>query len=108
MSQGFEYILYCRKSSDETSDLQKQSIPDQIRACVEYAKKENLSIAKKPSNFADFESELEIYKEDNDSEIANRRIYQSTRDLYIIKEQESGKIPYKRPKWRRLVKLIEQ
>lgn len=108
MTHAFEYILYCRKSSDETSDLQKQSIPDQIKACVEYAKKENLTIAKKPSNFRDFESETDLYKEDNDTEITNRRIYQSTRDLFIIKEQESWKEPYKRPKWRRLVKLIDQ
>ena len=35
-----EYVIYCRNYSDESSDNQKQSIPDQIRACIEYAKRE--------------------------------------------------------------------
>jgi DNA invertase Pin-like site-specific DNA recombinase len=35
-----EYVIYCRKSTDETSELQKQSIPDQIRICLDYANKE--------------------------------------------------------------------
>ena len=34
------YIIYCRKSTDETSDYQKSSIPDQIKKCVYYAKNE--------------------------------------------------------------------
>jgi len=46
-----EYVIYCRKSSDESSDNQKQSIPDQIQKCLEYAKREELTIKKKPKNF---------------------------------------------------------
>jgi len=38
--KNIEYVIYCRKSTDESSDNQKQSIPDQIKTCIEYAKKE--------------------------------------------------------------------
>ena len=100
------FILYCRKSTDESSEQQKQSIPDQIRACMEYAKRENINIMQKPSDFTIFESEMDIYKEDHDSELLNRKIYRETRDLFIVKEQETGKVPYKRKKWRKVIEMI--
>lgn len=34
-----EYIVYCRKSTDENTDRQIQSIPDQIKECMEFAEK---------------------------------------------------------------------
>jgi len=103
-----EYIIYCRKSTDEKSELQKQSIPDQIRACIDYAKREWLKIKEKPKDFSLFESDYELHKEDNEPDILNRRTYQETRNLFIIKEQETWKIPWKRVKWRNLIKLIKK
>lgn len=103
-----DYVIYCRKSTDESSDNQKQSIPDQIRACKEYADREWLSIMSKPKDFSLFESESEIYKEDNEQDLMNRRVFQDTRNLFIIKEQETWKIPYKRSKWRNLIKMIHK
>lgn len=103
-----QYIIYCRKSTDETSEHQKQSIPDQIKACIDYAEREGLIIAKKPENFQDFETENDINREDTEADIESRRVYQSTRDLFIIKEQETGKIPYKRKKWRKLIERIKK
>jgi hypothetical protein len=55
-----------------------------------------------------FEKETEIMAEDTDPEITNKRIFQSTRHLFIIKEQESAKRPHERPKWGRLIKMIEK
>lgn len=107
-SSVIEYVVYCRKSSDESSDHQKQSIPDQIKACIDYAKREGLTIAKKPKNFDDFQSEMELFKEENESDLESRRIYQNTAGLFIIKEQETGKIPYKRRKWRKLIEMISK
>lgn len=101
-----EYVIYCRKSTDESTDNQKQSIPDQLRACMSYVQKEWLTIKKKPSDFSLFESEKEIFKEENEEDINNRRIFQETKDLFIIKEQETGKIPWKRKKWTELIKMI--
>ncbi len=105
---SLEYVIYCRKSTDESSDHQKQSIPDQIQACIDYAKREGLTIAKKPKNFEDFQNEMELYKEENESDIESRRIYRDTAWLFIIKEQETAKIPYKRKKWRKLMEMISK
>lgn len=105
---NIEYVIYCRKSTDESSDNQKQSIPDQIKACIDYAKREELNIKKKPKDFSLFESEYELEKEDNEVDIINRRIFHDTRKYFIIKEQETGKIPWKRPKWNKLIKMIKK
>ncbi len=105
--EPIEYVIYCRKSTDETSEHQKQSIPDQIKACINYAEKEWLIIKKKPTDFSMFESELELHKEDAETDITNRRIYQQYRWLYIIKEQKTAKLPDKRKKWSFLMNLIK-
>jgi len=103
-----DYVIYCRKSTDESSGMQTQSIPDQIRKCVEYAENNGLSVANKPQDFLDFESEIEIKRENTDSDIENRRTYQETRNLYIIKEQCTAKTPWARKKRNKLIKLINK
>ena len=50
--KNIEYVIYCRKSTDEKSGQQTQSIPDQIKRCMEYAKNNGLIIKQKPSNFS--------------------------------------------------------
>jgi DNA invertase Pin-like site-specific DNA recombinase len=50
-----EYVIYCRKSTDESSNKQTQSIPDQIKRCIEFAEQNGLKIKEKPSDFSDFE-----------------------------------------------------
>ncbi len=103
-----EYVIYCRKSTDESSDKQVASIPRQIRKCIKFAKREGLTIKKKPKKFSDFESEKEILEEDNFSDLDDRKTYLDTRSLYIIKEQQSGKVPFKRKKWKKLCQLIQK
>jgi DNA invertase Pin-like site-specific DNA recombinase len=103
-----EYVVYCRKSTDENSGKQTQSIPDQIKRCIEYANNNGFTIKQKPSNFSDFETERELFEENTDKELQNRQIYQETRHLFIVKEQQSGKAPYIRPKRRKLIKMIEK
>jgi len=85
-----EYVIYVRKSTDESSGQQTQSIPDQINKCVRYAEQNDLVIRTKPKDF-EFETEGDIIKEDNDPE--NSDIFKQTRGLYIIKEQQSAKVP---------------
>lgn len=62
----------------------------------------------KPKDFLDFENEYEIERENNDSDLQNRKIFLETRNLFIIKEQETWKIPGKRKKWNNLMKLIKK
>ncbi len=106
--ENLEYVIYCRKSTDENSEHQKQSIPDQIRFCIEYAKNQGLRIAEKPAEFAEFETEIELNKEKNETDISNRRILEETRHLFIVKEQETWKIPYARKKWRKIIEMIKK
>ncbi len=103
-----EYVLYCRKSSDDGSGKQEQSIPDQIDRCIKRAKENGVTIAKKPEIFSDFETEAELLAEDNDSDIKNRKICQESRNLFIIKESQSAKVPWKRPKRKKLIQYIKQ
>lgn len=107
MEEKIEYIIYCRKSTDEKSEHQKQSIPDQIKICMDYAKREWLQIMEKPKDFSNFENEEDIKNEDNETDLQNRKIFLETRNLFIIKEQETWKIPWKRKKWNKLIKLIK-
>ncbi len=100
-----DYIIYVRKSTDEKSWRQSQSIPDQIVACVNYANDRGFKIRKKPSNF-EFETWEEIERENHDPDTRNVEIYKETRDLYIIKEQKSAKEPGNREKWKLLIKKI--
>ena len=107
-TSNIEYVIYCRKSSDESSDNQKQSIPDQIRACIDYANREWLKIKEKPEDFSMFESEAEIEKENKEPDILNNRTYQETRHLFIIKEEKTWKIPWAREKWKNLIRLVKK
>lgn len=107
MYEQIEYAIYVRKSTEDNSwERQAQSIPDQIRTCVKYAKEHDLLLKEKPADF-EFEDEKEIQIEDNDREIEHRKIYQETRKYYIIKERMSAKEPG-RPKWNKLIKKIQK
>jgi len=103
-----EYIIYVRKSTDEHSEHQKQSIPDQIIKCIQYTENNWLIIASKPSNFSDFETENDIKLEKNEKDEINREIYKKYSNLFIVRERESAKEPYKRPKWRKIIKWINE
>ena len=58
---------------------QAQSIPDQIKACMDYAKRENLTVKTKPADFP-FETETELRNEDNDKDPIQKAIYQRYRN----------------------------
>ncbi len=102
-----EYVIYVRKSTEDTSgERQAQSIADQIERCVNYAKENNLVLKMKPSKF-EFETQEELELEDKDKDAKNRRIYQETRQYYIIKERMSGST-LGRPKWNKLIEKIRK
>lgn len=102
--ENIEYVIYCRKSTDESSWKQTQSIPDQITRCIEHANRKGLRIRKKPTNFI-FEDEKEIKKENSSK---HSQIYKETRNLYIVKEQKSAKEPWIRYKRNSLIQLVEK
>ncbi len=42
--EDIKYVIYCRKSREEGSDGQKQSLLDQLKVCLDYARQKNISI----------------------------------------------------------------
>jgi len=108
ITEWINYIIYVRKSTDEHSEHQKQSIPDQIIKCIQYAENNWLLIASKPSNFSDFETENDIKLEENEKDEINKEIYKKYSNFFIVRERESAKEPYKRPKWRKIIKWINE
>lgn len=107
IEEEIEYIVYVRKSTDDTSWKQLQSIPDQIEACIKYARNNWFKIKEKPENF-EFETSQEIEREDTLFSPANTEIYQKTRHFYIVKEEHTAKIPRKRPKRWKIIKMVNQ
>lgn len=102
-----EYVIYCRKSTDEASGKQTQSIPDQIEKCLQYAQSLNLDIKEKPAK-PRFELSDDLIVEDMTSDLHNRKIYQESRKYYIIKEQKTAKEPWARWKWKKLIDLVRR
>ncbi len=88
-----EYIIYCRKSTDESADRQVQSIPDQMKECMEFAEKNGYIVSKKPKDFSFFETPDEIKKQNEDESAYSREIYKKYRSLFIVKEQKTAKEP---------------
>ena len=110
MSVVKEYVIYVRKSTENnTWERQAQSIPDQIKRCVEFAEanKETMRLKLKPEDFSEFETEEELRIEDNDKIEANRKIYQETRKYYIVKERQSAHELW-RPKRNKLINKIKK
>ena len=110
MSDVKEYAIYVRKSTENnTWERQAQSIPDQIKRCVEFveANKDTMRLKLKPEDFSEFETEEELKIEDNDKIEANRKIYQATRKYYIIKERQSAHELW-RPRWNKLINKIKK
>ena len=108
-----EYVIYARKSTDDDVN-QKQSIPDQIRACINYVERnrekwgKQITIMKKNELFDKyFKDDLGDIKEARKLHISDQRFYEEVDDLFIIKESASAKNPG-RPKWDALIKLVEK
>lgn len=103
-----KYIIYVRRSSDLLSWKQVASIPDQIQHCLEYAETQWFEIEPRPQDFSDFETEEERVREDSDPNLADRRIYQSVRNLFVVKESYTWETPGKRKKRNKIIQMIKK
>jgi hypothetical protein len=84
-----EYIIYCRKSTEESTDKQTQSIPDQIRYCMDYAEKNHLKLKARPKDFSMFETPLETAKMDSCEVLSDREQYKRAKPYFVVKEEKS-------------------
>lgn len=110
---NLEYIIYVRKSSEESTGKQVQSIYDQIRICLKFAENNNIKVRKKDwlyDVFNKIEKEQFIKSRKKEKKIKKEDIEleEQIKDLFIIKESKSAKIPWLRLKWTELINLVKK
>ena len=107
--EKIEYVIYDRRSSDEWSWNQVQSIPDQIKICMEYADNpsNNIKLMERNTDYYKlFFNENEEKKEELEADLIGKDILQKSKKYFIIKESHSAKEPWQRPKRNNLIQLI--
>lgn len=106
--KNVEYAIYVRKSTEESSNKQVQSIPTQIIACLKYAENSGLKIMEMPEKHREFfESSKGRTTDASEENTIYKELMENNKHLFIISEQETGKEPYKRKKWRKLIELVK-
>ncbi len=103
-----EYVIYCRKSSEESWTWQQQSILDQLNACIEFANGKWLRLTERNDIF-------KTYFDDNS--FSTRRSKQTNKyeldilskaeNVFYIVEEKSAKEPNNREKRNKLIKLVK-
>lgn len=100
-----EYAIYVRKSSDEKTWKQVQSIPDQVMSCLSYAKGKDLKLKKRDHLFTPFQDKKSTRNMDDP-------MYAETREeiekYFIVTEDRSARTAWNRPKWADLVRLVKK
>lgn len=105
INEAVEFIIYCRRSSDESQSKQVQSIPRQINDCLRYIESNNFKIKNKPNDFTDFENEVEGLDWESEE---YKNVSVDAKKMYIVRESYSAKRPWKRKKWRKIISLIKK
>ena len=99
------FVIYARMSSDESADKQMASIPQQIEKCFECHKREGIPLALRPRSTELDEKTLEEIEKDNMANPSKARELKAFYAQYwVITERHSAKTPFKRMKWREIVK----
>ncbi len=103
------FVIYARKSTEESTDKQKASIPQQIEKCFEYVHKEHVVLAVRPKDCPIEQKTIDEILEDNraNSKHANELIAFYT-EYWVITERDSAKTAFERPQWRNTIKLVTE
>lgn len=106
-----EYVIYARKSTEDAW-RQAQSIPDQVRICIDFAKNNWIKIK-------EIDSLYNWFKKIDENENTNLAIKwklkskldekdeNDNKNLFIIRESKTWKIPWVREKWNELIRLVK-
>lgn len=109
IKEELKYVIYCRKSKEESNDGQKQSLLDQLRTCLDYAQQKNLRVAfhnDLTDNFFRDDSYQRRISECSGS--YEQSILERAKGLFYIVEQKSAKTPNNRPMRNKLIELVKK
>lgn len=103
-----QYVIYCRKSQEESSGEQQQSILDQLKRCMIHADAIEVDIMRQNDIFEEYF---------NDSAFQRRKAKQTNKHeldilskadgLFYVVEEKSAKVPNNREKRTKLIKLVK-
>jgi hypothetical protein len=103
------YVIYCRKSREESSDGQKQSLLDQLRSCLDYADQKKLSISHHNELTDEFFRDESYQRRASECKGAyEQSILERANGLFYVVEQKSAKVPNNRPLRSKLITLVKK
>lgn len=103
-----EYIVYCRKSSEESSKGQEQSILDQLNACIDHAHRVWLKLAEKNEIFNNHFNDNSFAKRKNkQTNKYEKDILTKAENVFYVVEEKSAKELNNRTKRNTLIKLVK-
>lgn len=104
-----KYVIYCRKSREESSDGQKQSLLDQLRSCLDYAEQKKLSLAHHNELTDEFFRDESYQRRKSECKGSyEQSILERANGLFYIVEQKSAKVPNNRPLRSKLIALVKK
>lgn len=103
------FVGYVRKSTDESSEKQAASIPQQIEGIKEYVERNKIVLMPRPSSEPLDDRTIDEIKRDNASDpSAARDLIAFYTEYWIVSERKSAKKPFIRKKWRKLIDDIRK
>lgn len=104
------YVIYCRKSSDEWSWQQQQSLLDQLKYCLQYAKNSQWTIKLAESSYLmeEFIDDAHKRRVSQAKTWYEQEILNSAEPYFYITEQVSAAKPHIRPKWKKLIQHVKR
>lgn len=104
-----KYVIYCRKSREESSDGQKQSLLDQLRSCLDYAEQKKLSVAHHNELTDEFFRDESFQRWNSECKGSyEQSILERAKGLFYVVEQKSAKTPNNRPLRSKLISLVKR
>ncbi len=107
--EDVRYIIYCRKSREESSDGQKQSLLDQLNACINYADQKGIKVAHHSEITDEFFRGDDYHRWISECDWQyEKSVLERASWLFYVVEQKSAKIPNNRPQWSKLIDLVKK
>ena len=108
--EDVRYVIYCRKSRDEASSGQKQSLLDQLKACIDYKEQRSgIHFAHHNELTDEFFRDPSYHRRVAECQTPyEKEILQKANWYFYVIEQASAKEPNNRPMRSKLIELVKK